>query len=357
MVDESASRAALPAPAPTSSIVGAPRHGNRVAWLALSVVLALGVAGVAWIKFEFEPLATRVDDILASNDRSITSALGELRGVADKVLATETAERGANEQIKRLTSRLAALEAELATPATRNGWRVARVEHFMRVAEDALGFERDTLLAARALDAGALTLGATDDRQELELKAALLRDRETVRAFQQPDVNALALEWSTTVTTIDALQWRAPEASVPPTPDAPSAESVPRWQALGANLWQALRSVIDVRDVSDVDRALFDPGREALIKDALRLELGALRLATLRRDNANVRAAAGTLATSLARYFSTEDSLIAALTRRLAEVASLDLAPPLPDLNSSKTALAALKTRVEPPSATTQDPR
>ncbi|MBI2802464.1 MAG: uroporphyrinogen-III C-methyltransferase [Gammaproteobacteria bacterium] len=352
MLDESTPRAALPAPVSSS---GAPRRGNRVAWLAISAVLALGVACVGWIKFEFEPLTTRVEDALASTDRSMTGALGELRGVADKVRTNEAAERTVNEQIKTLTARLATLAAEFAASNTRNGWRLARVEHLLRVAEDAVDFERDTSLAARALDAAAMTLGATNDRQELELKTALERDRDTLRAFQQPDVNALALEWSTTVTTIDALHWRAPEASLPQTSDPLPAKPVPRWQAFGASVWRALRSVIDVRDVSDADRALFDPGREALIKDALRLELGALRFATLRRDNVNVRAAAGTLATSLTRYFSTEDPLIAALTQRLAEIASLDLAPPLPDLNTSESALMALKTRVEPPGATTQD--
>jgi uroporphyrin-3 C-methyltransferase len=80
---------------------------------------------------------------------------------------------------------------------------------------------------------------------------------------------------------------------------------------------------------------MLPPEREYFLRENLRLQLAAARLALLRTDQAQYRAALQTAQQWLARYFDRQNAGVQQLLGRLQELAAVDIAPVMPDVSAS----------------------
>jgi uroporphyrin-3 C-methyltransferase len=80
---------------------------------------------------------------------------------------------------------------------------------------------------------------------------------------------------------------------------------------------------------------MLPPEREYFLRENLRLQLGAARLALLRDDAVQYRATLTTAQDWLEVYFAADSEKVRDLVTRLGELAAVDISPQLPDISAS----------------------
>ena len=115
-----------------------------------------------------------------------------------------------------------------------------------------------------------------------------------------------------------------------------------------AAIWGDLRQLVEIRPAGPALDPLLDPLGAALLRRQLHVELGAVQLAVLARDaparSAGIEAARATL---VAGFASADPQVMGCLTR-LNVLANVNLAPPIPTLQESLTALAMARAEGAP---------
>lgn len=255
--------------------------------------------------------------------------------------------------------------------------RLARLEHFVAVADSRLRLARDLPGATLALS-DAATLLDPDVPVEAAYARVLAAAQAAVAAVRQPDVAALAARWAAHAEAVPTLTWRDTHetpADPPATPDetwdthqtgeaetrdtheteatrdtheteasGKVVEPAPQtWKGVLAAVWSDLRGLIEVRRVGTVHEMPGDPAQHALLKGALQVEIAILRAALHARDTAALKSALTSVDHLLSRYFDTRQATVIAMRADLAALASLELAPPLPALNASLDGLRELR--------------
>jgi len=116
---------------------------------------------------------------------------------------------------------------------------------------------------------------------------------------------------------------------------AGTAKTASSAEQLGKLVWQSLSELFRVREHDQPVGPMLPPDREYFLRENLRLQLAAARLALLRNDPAQYRAALQTSLDWLNRYFDRQAAAVGQLLGQLQEIASIDITPALPDVSAS----------------------
>lgn len=324
------------------TLVAAPSRGRGLALCALVVALLTAGGGWIWIARINAPALARIDDALASSDRSYTGLGGELRGLYARLTTAQSSQDTRDTQLAALAAEVARLTRQLAAPALGANWlRFARIEHLVKSADISLRLGRDRASAEAALIAAQAEL---DRRIPLEaaLHQTLRADEDAIASVTEPDVGALSAQWADNALQTEFLPWRGGAATAPaagPLSTAPAAG----WRGVATAVWHDLLSLVEIRSTTVADEGLLDPAREALIKAGLQIEITNLRGALERRDTRAAHTSAAAVTRTLKTYFEVNDMKVSALLADLASLASTELAPVLPALTASLRAVQALQ--------------
>jgi uroporphyrin-3 C-methyltransferase len=90
-----------------------------------------------------------------------------------------------------------------------------------------------------------------------------------------------------------------------------------------------------LREHAQAVQPMLPPDSEYFLRENLRLQLVAARLALLRGDRGQYRAALHTALAWLGDYFDASDAGVGRLKERLEQLAAVDIDPPLPDVSGS----------------------
>ncbi len=307
----------------------------------LALILAIGLAVAAYFTwYQVQQLGRDQAGI----ETAVSDRIQPLRSSLDGVNQALEDERQA------LEARIGKLDADRQSLANRlnvlaalmgrseRGWTLAEVEYLLRIANQRLQLQRDLKTAQQALQAADGRLRDLADPHYLKVREQITRDLEALGAVPVVDVDGLSVTLSTALSAVDGLSVAGSVYEPPGPVEASPATSLTTAHSLkefGELVWAALSDLFRLRDHDQPVRPMLPPERQYFLRENLRLQLAAARLALLRNDTVQYRSALQTADDWLNAYFDTQAPAVQQLDRQLQDSAAIDIAPPLPDVSAS----------------------
>jgi uroporphyrin-3 C-methyltransferase len=307
----------------------------------LALILAIGLAVVAYFTW-YE--VQRLDRNQAGIETEVSDRIQPLRTSLDGMNRALEDERGAiearigklDEDRQSLANRLNVLAALMGR--SERGWTLAEVEYLLRIANQRLQLQRDLKTAEQALQAADGRLRDLADPHYHKVREQIGRDLEAVRAVPAVDIDGLAVTLSTALASVDKLQVAGSRyqpveyTESTPVKASTTAHSLKEFAQL---VWDALSDLFRIREHDKAVRPMLPPEREYFLRENLRLQLAAARLALLRNEPVQYRSALKTTADWLTAHFDTEKPAVQQLDKQLRDIATVNIAPTLPDISDS----------------------
>jgi uroporphyrin-3 C-methyltransferase len=218
------------------------------------------------------------------------------------------------------------------------GWSLAEVEYLLRIANQRLQLQGDVKTAAQALKAADQRLQELADPHFLSVREQIARDLESLKAVPSIDVEGISLSLTAALTSIDQLAVEGSRYQPPATIDSKgeaAGATISDWRELPRLLWSSLSGLFRIREHDKPVTPMLAPEREYFLRENLRLQLSAARLALLRDDDVQYRAILTTAGDWLNAYFDDEDAGVATLPVEIERLKVLDTVPQLPDISAS----------------------
>jgi uroporphyrin-3 C-methyltransferase len=213
---------------------------------------------------------------------------------------------------------------------------LAEIDYVLRLAQERLQLFGDTRTAAQALAIADQQLSAFDNPLYLGLQ------REIASA-QQALLQAAAIDYPTVYRTVDTLQNDIGSlpfkgAEVPAEISQPSED---------AGWWTRIRNafsgLVTVRRQTSAEQDLPVLADQEVIRQHAWLELEVARLAAMRRDQDAWVATLNRFSATLDKWFEPGAPAMGEVKKLLAELQSINVDPPLPDISAPWVALQAVR--------------
>ncbi len=223
----------------------------------------------------------------------------------------------------------------------KNAWQRAEIEHLLLVANTRLQLQRDLEGTRIALQLADSRLASLSNPAYFSVREKIAQELGQLEAVPRIDAQALALKLDSLTTQVDAMATRPVRVGQFDTElqfSGGPAESA--WYTkLWISIQDAVSSLVSVR--RDVDRRepLLPPEQGFYLRQNLRLQLESARLAALRLDTVNYRAALSQAENWLQRYFDSEQAACKAALQTIRTLQPMELKPALPDISGSLNAL------------------
>lgn len=307
-------------------------------WLWLSLVVALVVlAGAGWLGWrwwqarmgELQRQEAETAQRWEAVEQSLDSLRRDQRSANQRLQDAAATNRVLRDEMLGLSQRGALLEdtvAKLADPNRHGaqGLRLDEVELLLLIGQQRLALAGDLDGARRAYALAAGTLQGIDDPGYLNLRQALVQERNALDALGRIPQDSLGATLETLAAALDQLPQVAPD----------DAQQTPPW-------WHRLLSpLVQIRPSHG--NVLVARSERLGARDSLQIELSLARAALERNDVDAWRQALRRIDAWLVRLWPDSP----ALRQRRAELATLqkaDLRPTLPELGSTLQQLRAMR--------------
>ncbi len=324
--------------------------GLPLAIALVSVILAVGLAVATYfIWHQVRQLVTQQASVEAGVSERLqplrTSLDGLNQVLQDERQSVEAHIDKLDEEQQSIGHRISVLASLLGR--SERGWTLAEVEYLLRIANQRLQLQRDVNTAQRALQAADERLREFADPHYLNVREQIARDLKAVEAVPAVDLDGLSVALSTALASLDQLPVAgahydpASHAEGDETDQRPTAHTI---DELGALIWKSLSELFRLREHDQPVTPMLPPEREYFLRENLRLQLAAARLALLRNDQVQYGSSLRTANEWLDAYFDQADGGVRQLARQLAELAAVDISPALPDVSRS---LALLRQQMQ----------
>lgn len=341
---ENESAAKLPVPDRSASKDGAtaPPRQRRGGGAVMLVIVLLGLAAAGWWLWDRqtrEKDSVR-EDRLAEQISALSQANDQLRRDLDSLRTrandADSMNRGIREEVLAFNERSRALEDAVANLAdqrlsNRDAMALNEAEFILQLAGERLALFRDASGAMAAYRLADSALAAAED----PLFGAV---RQTISAEMQALEAAQPMQ---TRSTLDALaSLRASIATLPlkNSPAAPAAST--------ATQRSRLREILDqfVRVSRDDAGPAFDMRNEALLRTLIAVDLRAAETYLFARDQDGFDAALARARSGMMTALDTNAPGVSEALAKLDRIATLPLAPALPELGTALNELRNLRT-------------
>jgi len=311
--------------------------GGRV-WLTLFTLVVLAVIGAGGYYFWYTLQVTRQQ--LSSDQATLSQqleALGHRTDQLDQQVTTSLAD-----DIQALKTQQQSLEDSIAdlrsqqTGDTRI-WDIEEIATLLQLANDRLHLENEVAPSLAALQAVDRHLQALKNPALLEVRRQLAEEITALRTTPDPDISGMALSLDALIKGIDHLPIASAALQQRPSGSATATEK--GWRGIVHDLWLKLKSLVSIRHQGQADRPLLAPDQRYFLRQNLRLNLEAARIALLRRDSQTYRQTLQSAQEWIARYFDNDAAPTAGALQELAHLQQTDIAPALPDISGSLNAL------------------
>jgi uroporphyrin-III C-methyltransferase len=283
-------------------------------------------------------------ETVARSGKALEEALTRVRTLEESVARNEARVNQLGESLTRLSAERPKVEVD---------WSLAEVEFLVFTAQERLTMARDVLGAERMLASADRRLAALAEPALIPLREALASDLNDLAAVQLPDTTGLAIYLGDLGQRVTSLPLKPdPTRSLPGTPAAPDegGEATAGEPSLFGQVWAELRALVVIRESAQIDLSALDPATHALIRESLRQELAAARLAVLRHDREQAYSAIDSAIALLREHFDAGSEAVAAAIRALGELRQKELRPAIPETLAAHAATqAALAARARTP--------
>lgn len=216
-------------------------------------------------------------------------------------------------------------------------WTIAETAYLLRIANDRLRLDGDIATTLVALEAADQRLQSLEDPSLFEVRRSLSQEIEALRALPAPDITGLALHLGALNDSVERL----PFPNAPGTLVAPDVEPSPEqgWRKALHDVWQELRKLVVIKRKDQADQLLLTPDDRQLLQQNLRLSLEAAQVALIRRDDKVFHDQLRRAQEWIERYFDRGAAPTQNALQTLAQLQTANIAPPLPNISASLTAL------------------
>ena len=349
-----AARAEPPSEAEDKAPVRERRSGGGIGILALLLAL-LALAAVAWQWNETRVRIGSTQEELARRLRDIEAEGREARSLARQA---QEAAREMQARVAQLDTRLSESQSQqLALEAlyqelsrNRDEWQLAEIEQVLSIASQQLQLSGNVRAALLALQLAEARLASGDRPQFVQVRRALARDIERLKALPALDLPGMSLKLDALGAAVDelplAFEERLERSSVEkPATGASAAQNM--LARFGAEIWGELRQLVVVRRVDTPEPPLIAPTQAYFLRENLRLRLLNARVSLLMRNEAGYREDLRVAQGWVQRYFDTRSKKTAELQAQLKTLASVSLNLELPSITESLEAVRGFKSRRE----------
>jgi uroporphyrin-3 C-methyltransferase len=220
------------------------------------------------------------------------------------------------------------------------GWTLAEVEYLLRIANQRLQLQRDLNTASQALGAADERIRELADPHYQSVREQIARDLDAVGAVPVIDTDGLSARLTAALHGIDKLPVAGTHFQYEPVNPEEAAsqdgEATARnIRELATLVWASLSELFRVREHDQPVGPMLPPDREYFLRENLRLQLAAARLALLRNDAAQYGAALQTAEQWLGSYFDNTSTPVQQLKSEIVEMAGINISPALPDVSAS----------------------
>lgn len=310
---------------------------------------ALALAGVVAAALSYELRETRrLRQQLEQFQSEMATALGEAaRSGADARNRIARLE----EELERVKDSRAALD-QLYQELTRGRDEAALIEvdRLVALAAQELQVTGNVASALAALQGADARLARLERPQLGNLRRAIGRDIERLRAVPAVDLTGIALKLDQIAQGVDAWPLLAEPAARPArVAETKAAAEKKHGEAAADDFATRLRAwlasefgdLVRIREVDTPEALLLSAAQQQLVRHQLRLRLLDARIALLARNDRLFRADLAEAQALLARYFDTKHPATANAALQLRQLAASTLNVELPTLNDSLGALRA----------------
>ncbi|MEH6355593.1 MAG: uroporphyrinogen-III C-methyltransferase [Marinobacter sp.] len=235
---------------------------------------------------------------------------------------------------------------------TRTDWLLAEAEYLLRVANQRLLIEKDIKGAASALQAADDVLAESDDIGVYSVRQQLAREMLALKGIVAVDRTGLYLQLEAVIDSVHQLTDQALIHENAPgfmlSADASDAEAGEAGEpSMAVHAWQSftrtLKQVVVVRRLDEQVKPLLSPDQSAYARLNLQLMLEEAELAVLRGNQDLYQKSLEKARTTVQEWYNADNTRVSVLADTLAELASRNVDPELPDISRS---LGLLKQRV-----------
>ncbi|MCU0896331.1 MAG: uroporphyrinogen-III C-methyltransferase [Burkholderiales bacterium] len=320
--------------------------GLRSNLLALAALAVGAVAVWQWYATRGELDRLREELALRLRDADAEARAGRLAAKDAESLVREADRRldALESKVGESQSQQLALEAmyqELSRG--RDDWLLAEIDQTLSIAARELQLAGNVPAALAALSAAEARLARVDRAQYPQLRKAIARDAERLRAAPSLDISGLTAKLDQLAASVDTLPLLAEGRPQPETPPAAGAEPA-WWVRFGTAVWGELKSLVRVQRLDAQDQALVSPDQAWFLRENLKLRLAHARVALLQRNESAYRADIRAATQWISRYFDPRDKRTMAALATLKQLEAATVSVELPSIAESLAAVRALRT-------------
>lgn len=375
---EAVTSASAPTPTPPAAVGDARESGRSNAqwWALLLALIALGGAG--WAVWQARDTRLQSVELRAELARRLAEGetLGaEARGIVrqqQEVIASLQGKLGALEsKVETTEGQAAALEALYQEfSRSREDGVIAEVEQAVALAAQQLQIAGNVEAALIALQEAEARLAIHDRGQLASLRRALAADIDELRLQPVLDVSGLGLRLERLLERADALplafEGQLPlDAAVGREMGPADSGGLAGWmagawrftQALAADVWHEVRTLVRVERLDQDDPVLLAPAQNTFLRENLKIRLLTARLALLARDGRTYEADLAQAKAWVERFFDLRDERVQAALTELKALEAVKVRYEPTDLSGTFTALRTAQARSGRPPLPTEPAR
>lgn len=332
-----------PLPATTPPARRPRRWGRRLALFVLVGIVAFAlvyeVRETRRLRQQLEQFQAETATALAESTRSAADARNRIARLEDEI-----------ERVKEQRAAVDQLYLELTRG--RDDAALIEVDRLVTLAAQELQVTGNVAAALAALQSADARLARLERPQLVNLRRAIGRDIERLRAVPAVDLTGIALKLDQIAQGSDAWPLLAEPTARPVRAAETKAAAEKKGGEAAANdfatrlrAWFAREfgDLVRIREVDTPEALLLSTAQQQLVRHQLRLRLLDARLALLARNDRLFRADLAEAQALLARYFDTKHPAAANAAVQLRQIAGTTLSVELPALNDSLGALRALR--------------
>jgi uroporphyrin-3 C-methyltransferase len=307
--------------------------------LALGICIALAVtAYFTWNQLQ------RLADGQLRLESQIDKQTAPLRAsVQDLSQDLERQRQALQVQTEKLGEEQASIGHRLSALATlvargEQGWGLSEVEYLLRIANQRLLLQRDVVTAEVALSSADRRLRELADPLYTGVREEIASELEALGAVPDVDEAGIAASLGALLDLVDGLPVAGSTYQPATAAEGVGAEGESTsvdWRELPAVLWASLSELFRLREHDQPLEPMLPPERAYYLRENVRLQLVAARLALLRDDPTQYREALTTARGWLEAHFAQDSQSAAEAVSRLEALAALNIRPELPDISGS----------------------
>jgi uroporphyrin-3 C-methyltransferase len=220
---------------------------------------------------------------------------------------------------------------------------LAEIEQLVFSASQQLQVAGNVKAALLALQAAESRLQRMDKPQFLNLRKAITKDIERLRASPSVDMTGISLRIDEVIEGIDDLPLLPGKPGEKQAAEKQALEQSSWWRRFANEVWADFMTLLRIQNMEKAELPLLPPEQAYYARENLKLRLLTARMALLAHDEANYRRDLKAAQAWLKRYFDEKDKVVKSAVGVLQQLAGSPVRVDVPDISASVAAVRGFK--------------